>query len=258
MRQSEYSNSLILSLSSEDFLSLKPYLELATLDLDSVLGKANVPVDHVCFPESGIISVLAAAEGLASIEVGLVGFEGVTGLAVIMGDVQSPEETYVLAPGRGHRVTAVAMAGLIQDRPTLRQSMLGFARVFATQIAQTALTNARARIEVRLARALLMVADRIGDREILLTHDQLSAMLGVRRPGITDAIHRLEGDLLIRARRGSLTIRDRAALEAKADGFYGVPEREYERVVGPVSRPAHVELPPASSTNGRPFPQLPL
>ncbi len=114
----------------------------------------------------------------------------------------------------------------------MRRMMLSYAHVFTTQIAQTALANGRAKIEARVARSLLMVADRIGGLEMPLTHELLAVMLGVRRPGVTDAIHLLEGEHAIRARRGAITIQDRDRLEALAGGTYGISEREHHRVLG--------------------------
>ena len=94
------------------------------------------------------------------------------------------------------------------------------------------MANGRAKIEERLARWLLMVQDRIDGDEAALTHDFIAIMLGVRRPGVTDAIHALEGKGLVRATRGALRIVDREGLEALAGGAYGLPEKEYRRLFG--------------------------
>ena len=96
----------------------------------------------------------------------------------------------------------------------------------------TALANGRATIVQRLARWLLMCHDRIGNPQLRLTHEFLSLMLGTRRSGVTTALHILEGEGLIRSDRGSCTIKDRAGLEARARGIYGVPEAEYRRLIG--------------------------
>jgi CRP-like cAMP-binding protein len=104
--------------------------------------------------------------------------------------------------------------------------------VFSVQVAHTALANGRAKIEERLARWLLMVHDRIDGDEVNLTHDFIALMLGVRRPGVTDALHALEGKGLIRSTRGVLRIVDREGLEVIANAIYGVPEAEYRRLIG--------------------------
>ena len=198
---------------------------------------------RVCFPESGIVSVVASWTGLDTIEVGLIGHEGMTGLAVLLGETQSPQHTYVQVPGRGHWLEASNFSILLNERPAMRQVMIRYAHVFTTQLAQTALANGRGKIDARLARWLLMAADRLDNADMPLTHDLMAMMLGVRRPGVTDALHRLEGEHMIRAKRASVTITDRVALEAVAGGSYGVAEREYRRVMDPTRGAGEAECP---------------
>ena len=250
--QNAYFNQLLRTMAPDGFGALGPLLEPVTLSFGLVLGKANLPLECICFPESGIVSVVATAKGVGTAEIGVVGLEGMTGLAVMMGDNQSPENTYVQIPGRGHWIEARALVALLDHHPLMRRQLLGFAHAFASQIAQTALANGRAKIDVRLARWLLMAADRIGLIDMPLTHDLLAVMLGVRRPSITDSIHRLEGENVIHARRSAITIRDRKGLEALAGGFYGVPEREYQRILGSAATlPDEAE--PRDTTHGDVF-----
>ena len=105
-------------------------------------------------------------------------------------------------------------------------------------MAQTAVANARLTLEARLARWLLMTQDRVGKPELPITHEFLSTMLGVRRAGVTDALHVLEGQGAIRPRRGVITVLDRAALKARAGTLYGLAEAEYERLLAPPRRTA--------------------
>jgi CRP-like cAMP-binding protein len=114
----------------------------------------------------------------------------------------------------------------------LRVHLQRFAQVFMTQVAQTALANGRAKIGERLARWLLMAHDRLDDEELRLTHEFIAVMLGVRRPGVTDALNELEGKGLIRSTRGAIRVVNRAGLEAIAGATYGVPESEYRRLIG--------------------------
>ncbi len=230
--QSAYRNQILRTLAPEDFAALAPLLRPVRLDYLLDLEKAGAPIERVCFPDSGIVSVVATSEDLGTIEVGLIGWEGMTGLAVVMGTTQSSQNTYVQARGRGHWVEAGTFASLLDHRPAMRKLMLGYAHVFTCQIVQTALANGRAKIDKRLARWLLMAADRLDDAEMPLTHELMAVMLGVRRPGVTDALHLLEGKLLIKAKRGAVAIRDRAGLEAVAGGAYGVPEQEYCKTLG--------------------------
>ncbi|MFL5518047.1 MAG: Crp/Fnr family transcriptional regulator, partial [Gemmatimonadales bacterium] len=99
------------------------------------------------------------------------------------------------------------------------------------QTASTAYANANHSLESRLARWLLMCHDRVDGNDIPITHEFMAMMLGVRRAGVTTATHILEGNRLIRARRGVITIRDRERLEEMTDGAYGLPEAEYARLM---------------------------
>jgi CRP-like cAMP-binding protein len=109
--------------------------------------------------------------------------------------------------------------------------LLRYAHALNVQTSATAFANANHTLEMRLARWLLMCHDRIDGYDIEITHDFLAMMLGVRRPGVTTTLHVLEGNQLIRATRGMVTIRDRKRLEELADDAYGLPEREYARLM---------------------------
>ena len=111
-------------------------------------------------------------------------------------------------------------------------SLLHYARVFLVQTSQTALANGRGKLDERLARWLLMWDDRVFDAGATITHDFLALLLGVTRPGVTIALHELEGKGLIRSTRSHVRILDRDGLRRAANGFYGVPEAEYERSIG--------------------------
>jgi CRP-like cAMP-binding protein len=203
------------------------------MDIRRSFEMPNVPVSEVCFPDTAIVSVVACSMTNRSIEAGLIGFEGMTGLSIVLDDDRSPNETYVQVAGMGHVMAATDLRIAIDQSPTLHRHFLRYAHTFMVQTAQTALANGRAKIDERLARWLLMASDRVEGPDMILTHEFLSLMLGVRRPGVTDALHRLEGDRLIRARRSTIAIRDRAGLEAVANGSYGVSERDYDRLFGP-------------------------
>jgi CRP-like cAMP-binding protein len=115
--------------------------------------------------------------------------------------------------------------------PTLRIFLLKFVQTFMVQTAHTAIANGRATVEQRLARWLLMARDRLDGDELPLTHEFLALMLAVRRPGVTEALQKLEGRRLLRAERGRITICDRKGLEKIAGALYGAPEAELRRLL---------------------------
>ena len=228
----QYRNWLLNALSQGDLDLLRPDLEPIQLDLRFSMEAANQPIRFAYFPEVGLASIVAHSKGGRMIEVGLIGLEGMTGLSVVMGDDRSANETFVQAEGSGSRISAAKLTQALDKSPSLRGCLLLYVQALLSQTAQTALTNGRANIEERLARWILMAHDRLDGDELRLTHEFLALMLGVRRPGVTVALHFLEGKGLIRSTRGLVTVLDREGLEEVADGSYGVPEAEYARLFG--------------------------
>lgn len=127
-----------------------------------------------------------------------------------------------------------AFQGAVAQSASLRTLLLRFAQVLGIQTAYTALSNAVHHVDERLARWLLMAHDRVDGESLGLTHEFMSIMLAVRRPSVTTALHVLEGNGFIRSERSCVIIRNRAALEEFAGDSYGVPEAEYERLIGPM------------------------
>jgi CRP-like cAMP-binding protein len=224
-------NRLLARLSPEELGVLRPHLEAVDLPVRRQLESRNKPIEHVCFIEHGFASVVANGTG-RSIEVGLIGREGMTGLAVIMGSDRSPHETFMQASGGGQRISSGKLRQLTEENPVLHRSLLRYGHAFVVQTAQTALANGRSKVEERLARWLLMANDRLDGDQVPLTHEFLSTMLGVRRPGVTLALSVLEKQGLIQAKRGTIAIVDRARLRKVSNGAYGVAEAEFKRLFG--------------------------
>ena len=132
--------------------------------------------------------------------------------------------------GSGQAIGADQLSGAMEQSVTMVRCFLRFAHVFAVQSSYTALANARGKIEERLARWLLMAQDRIGSDSLELTHEFLALMLGVRRAGVTTALQQLESKAVLQTARGAVTIADREGLEECANGLYGHPEAEFERL----------------------------
>jgi CRP-like cAMP-binding protein len=229
---SSSNNRLLSSLSASDFDLLAPHLESVTLGLRKMLEEPNKRIEAVYFPETGFASVVAIQPSGKEVEVGLIGREGMTGLPIVLGDHRSPHATYIQAPGKGSCITAMDLRQAIQASVSLRDSLLKFVQAFGVQTAHTAICNARSKIEVRLARWLLMAQDRIQDDTLPLTHEFLSLMLAVRRPGVTDAMKALRERGLISYRRGEITIKNRKRILRLAGESYGTPESEYRRLIG--------------------------
>ncbi|HEY5046393.1 MAG TPA: Crp/Fnr family transcriptional regulator [Rhizomicrobium sp.] len=222
-------NGILSRLSRPDCLLLEPHLEKVRLPLGKRLERPGRRIEHIYFLQRGIASVVADGPDERGIEVGLIGREGMTGLAVVMDSDRSPYETFVQIEGEALCMPASNLRKRIEESPTLRASFLRYGHSFVVQLASTALANGRSKIEERLARWLLMAHDRIDGDEIALTHELLALMLGVRRPGVSDALKLLEKRGLIQMDRRAIVISDREGLK-KVSRAYGAPEAEYQRL----------------------------
>ena len=238
--QSSVHNRLLQTLSPEDFHLLQPHLEHLSVKLRDVLIPPNEPIEHIHFPEHGIASIVANTNDGRRIEVGIFGRDGMSGTAVLLGADQTPHESFIQVPGAVLRMSADHLREAIRQSPSLHALFLRYVQAFQVQTAYTALSNGGYGIEERLARWLLMCHDRLDGDELPLTHEFLGIMLGVRRSSVTLAIQMLEGAKVIEARRGRLTLVDRAKLEGIAGDSYGTPEAEYERLIARVGNGSDV------------------
>ena len=211
-------NFILARLTEADFRVIEADLQDVDLPVHKILERSHRRINSVYFPDSGFASVVAG--GKSPIEVGIIGREGMTGLAVLLGNDLPKNETYVQAAGKGRRLRANILRKAIDQHASLHRSMLHCVHAFLDQAAMTALANGRSTIEERLARWLLLADDRIDEPEIPLTHEFLALMLGVRRPGVTVAAQALERDGLIARRRGSIVILKRNGLEKLAGATY--------------------------------------
>lgn len=232
LRQHQTRNRILSHLSAEDFDLLGNCLVAVDLPVRTELEAPNKPIGHAYFLERGFASVVAPHGKTQGVEVGIIGSEGVTGLALVMATDRSPNTTFVQSPGDGHRITAVDFTTAILGSPTLLRSLLQYGHTFFIQTAYTAAANARSKLETRLARWLLMAHDRAEGNELTLTHEFLATMLGVRRPGVTVALNLLEMRGLVQVRRKAISIVDRDGLETMAESAYGAPEAEFQRLFG--------------------------
>jgi len=224
------SNLLLISLDRED-RELIGALEPVQLELRHLLQGANQPARFVYFPEGALVSVVASAPGRKDIEVGIIGTESMTGLALVQGDTLSPFESFVQVAGGARRIEADHFVRCLVASPSLKSLLLLHCRMFDLQVASTAIANSRYQVEERLARWLVMVSDRVGS-DFEITHEFLGLMLGVRRSGVTVALQTLGGRGLVKATRGSIEIIDRLGLIRASKRSYGMAEREGERLVG--------------------------
>jgi len=214
------SNRILSRLSRQEFALLEPHLEAVDLPVRKTLEARRKRIDQVYFIESGFASVVANGTNKPSIEVGIIGREGMTGLAIVMGHDRAQHDTYMQVAGHGLRISAAKLREADERSMILHRAMLRYAHAFLLQTTTTALANGRSKIEERAARWLLMADDRIDGDDLPLTHEFLSLMLGTHRPGVTIALQALEKAGLITTRRSHITIIDRKGLEKSSNGTY--------------------------------------
>ena len=213
-------NRILSRLSPADLGLLEPHLEPADLLVHRLLEGRNRRIDYVYFIEAGFASVVANGSGKPGIEVAIIGREGMTGFAIVMGYRRASHDTYVQAAGKAQRIRAAKLREADERSNTLHRAMLRYAHAYLLQTTTTALANGRGKIEERLARWLLMAQDRIDGEGLPLTHEFLSLRLGVRRSGVTTALQALERKGLISRNRANIHILDREGLEKQSNGTY--------------------------------------
>jgi CRP-like cAMP-binding protein len=228
----ETTNQILAALQESDMALLQPELERVDLPMRRQLEQHNRPIEYVYFLDSGLASMVASAGADHSIEVGIVGYEGMSGLPVVLGTDRPSYETFIQTAGVGRRIASAKLRATLARSPSLQITMLKYVQTLMTQMAYTALANGRYKLEERLARWLLMADDRAAGVPLQLTHEFLSLMLGSRRAGVTVALQEFQKVGVIQTKRATIIVNDRRALEEAANGSYGTPETEYKQLFG--------------------------
>jgi CRP-like cAMP-binding protein len=215
-------NRLLAAMPGKEYQRLRPHLEEGALSFGEVLYEAGEIIRRVYFPNHGVVSLLSMVEERSTLEVGVVGAEGMVGISVFLGAQASPNQA--LAPGAGAAMSmsADAMRKHVGHEGPLPDLLRRYANSLLAQVSQTAACNRFHAVEARLARWLLMTHDRIRSNEFRLTQEFLSHMLGVRRVGGANAARALQRRDLISYVRGRITILNRAGLEAGSCGCYEI------------------------------------
>lgn len=232
-------NSLLRALPPAEYEKVMACATTVPLRLREDVIEAGEPVRYVYFPESGMLSIVKDMEdGHTSIEVGVVGREGMAGLSLFHGSATQPMRVLVQVAGEARRLTAEGFTALLaDDTPTLRSVLHLFTLAVVDQASQQAACNRLHSLEQRCAKWLLTTHDHMEGQDLPLTQEFLSIMLGVRRPGVTVAAQALQAAGLIRYKRGHITIADRGGLEKIACECYRRIREDYEKLLGDVMVP---------------------
>jgi len=219
-------NQLLAALPKKEYQALRSQLEEIPLVFEQTIYKPQAAISDVYFPNSGIISLLAGLNERATLEVGMVGNEGIVGLAIFMGVNESQNRAVVQGAGSAMKMKAKAFRRECNNGTVLPRLLQRYTHSMLTQITQSAVCNQFHSVEARLARWLLMTHDRMQADEFQLTQEFLSNMLAVRRECVNKAAGKMQKRKLISYSRGQLTVLDRRGLEATSCGCYEVIKKQ--------------------------------
>ena len=230
-------NLLLRRLSDADFASLSPALARVALAQGECLVRAGEPIAYLHFLGSGVASVVSARSDGVQVELAVIGKEGVTGTAALLGAFSAPNDTLSQVDhAYAQRIATEDMLAAMANSASLRETMLRFVQTIIVQMGNNAAANVSDRLNARLARWLLMCHDRVEGDDIAITHRFMASMIGAPRTAVTAALHALESDRLVKAQRGVVIVIDRRGLEALAGSGYGTPECEYRRLIAPFGK----------------------
>jgi len=225
-------NHLLAALPAEEFAQLEPHLERVTFGLGDVIYESGEQLEYVFFPTTAIISLLYIMENGSTAEIGMTGNDGLVGVALFMGGSTTPNRAIVQSAGNAFRLgtkplqIAFGIGGIFQS------ILLRYTQYLMTQISQTAVCNRLHSVEEQLCRWLLINHDLLQTNELVMTHELIANMLGVRREGVSIAAGHLQTKGLIKYVRGTITMLDRSALESAVCECYQVVKAEYDRILG--------------------------
>lgn len=212
---------------------LRGCLEPVELELNASVMGPHRPIEHVYFPETGVLAQIQQMENGSAVAVGLVGSDGMAGLAVFLGGVTFPMEVVCSAPGRFLRMQSADFRAEVERSPALLKVLHGYTQAVLEIRAQSMGCERFHAVEARAARWLLEMDDRVPQDEFTMTHEFLALILGVRRQTVSVVVSELSRQGLIMYRRGKMEITDRIGLEGATCECYEVIRDEFARLVGP-------------------------
>jgi CRP-like cAMP-binding protein len=224
-------NQLLAALPAADWRRLQPLLETIELRAGQVLCESGSAPTSLIFPTTAIVSLLYMTREGASSEVGVVGNDGVVGIALFMGGQATPNQAVVQSAGQAYRLRARALDLEVARAGAVFQTLLRYTQALIAQVAQTAACNRYHTIDQQLCRRLLVGLDHSPTDELVMTQELASSLLGVRREGVTAAAQKLRQAGAIRYHRGHIAVLDRKQLETRTCECYARAKKEYHRLL---------------------------
>ena len=227
--QKPAANRVLASIPAKTYQRLRAHLEPVNLAFGKILYEPGDTIRHVYFPVNCLVSLLTAVDKRRTLEVGMVGNEGMAGMPLVLGVDVSGVRALVQGGGNALRMTTTRFRTEFDRIKPLQQALLRYTHALMAQISQTAACNRFHAAEARLARWLLMTRDRVGSDSFRLTHEFLADMLGLRREGVSEAASALKRRKLIAYSRGEIQILDGRGLTASSCSCYQLVNTVYQR-----------------------------
>lgn len=228
-------NRILAALLATEYRQLAPRLEHVALKRGQVIYRADQDIEHVYFPEDAVVAMVDTTEDRRTVEVGIIGREGMVGVNIFLGGAITPDRAIVQLPGGAMRMRSRDLRKEVRFGSPLQRLLLDYTRTLLAVISKSVACSQHHNVEQRLARWLLTMNAYAGSREFVMVHASMALMLGVRRVSITEAARRLQEADLIRYRRGRISVLDKTGLEAKSCECYRYIRRQFEAL--------HAELP---------------
>jgi CRP-like cAMP-binding protein len=225
-------NRLLAKLLRQESECILPHLEHDFFKLGQPIYESGGHLNYSYFPTTAIISLLYLTENGTSAEIGVIGNEGLVGIALFLGGDTVPNRAVTQSAGGAFRMKAKALQDEFARGGTFQRLLLRYTQALMTQISQTAVCNGLHSVEQQLCRWLLLSHDRLDSDELIMTHELIANMLGVRRQGVSVAARHLQDNGLIKYARGRIKILDRVGLEAAVCECYKVVKGEFDRLLG--------------------------
>ncbi|HJS24138.1 MAG TPA: Crp/Fnr family transcriptional regulator [Pyrinomonadaceae bacterium] len=227
---------MLAALPERDRSRLIPQLEILTLFARETVHENGEELNFVYFPLDCIVVLISSVEAEASVEVGLIGNEGMVGAPILMGAKHSTNQAFILAEGKALRLPGAVLRKEAKRSSRIREVMLTYANALLAQSAQLAACHRYHTPQARLARLLLMTNDRMHNTELRITQDLLSRLLGTRRATVTQAANQLQDSKLIESVRGRIKFVDRKGLEKVACSCYAIIAAQQAEINGQIKR----------------------
>lgn len=229
-------NGILAALLASEYAHLLPRLEHVTLARGDIIYRAAEEIEAVYFPEDAVVAMVDTTADRRTVEVGIIGREGIVGINIFLGGAGTPDRAIVQLPGGAFRMKSKDLRKEVRFGSPLQRLLLDYTRTFLAVISQSVACSQHHNVEQRLARWLLTMSHYAGQREFFMDQQSIAAMLGVRRVGVSETANRFRTAGLIDYRRGRMAVLDRPGLEQKSCECYRFIRHEYARLQGEVPR----------------------